>query len=295
MMIREGPVISNQQARDAFLVFYAWRLNFQILLNTVSGSHHNHPRSTTLRGKPWITDAVERLLISSGIGARKNHHSHVLVRSKKIPRNLWWYDGHHPWMHDKHHIFEEEPININDSKWLNRNQNKEGREMKYSKSVSRWVTKWITPLNLVNWWDERWRRDVIVMRLRNILYSHLRRQIQKLSCRDVALIISIHQLTGIKYTVTDYCRKLCVVTWTQKFMLPVIYCLYQESWAFDWSVYYSCRKRRKRALSIVNIRWQKSKQRNKTITLAETEWPLSAVPMFALLYACFEKDRKQTL
>lgn len=80
--------------------------------------------------------------------------------------------------------------------------------------------------------------------------------------------------------------------WTQKFMLLVIDCLYQESWAFDWSVYYSCRK--STALSIVNIRWQKSKQRNKTIMLAETEWPLSAVPTCALLYACFEKDRKQT-
>lgn len=64
------------------------------------------------------------------------------------------------------------------------------------------------------------------MRLRNILYPHLRCQIQKLSCRDVAPIISIHQLTGIKYTVTDDCRRLCVVYLNPKdyvvcYLLPV--------------------------------------------------------------------------
>lgn len=80
-------------SKGRFFGLYGWRLNFQILLNTLTA--HNHPRSTTLHSKPWITDTVERLLISPGIGVRKNHHSHVLVRSKKIPRNVWWYDGHH--------------------------------------------------------------------------------------------------------------------------------------------------------------------------------------------------------
>lgn len=106
---------------------------------------------------------------------KKNIHSHVLVRSKKIPRNVWWFDGH---ARQTSYIWGG-AINIIDSKWLNRNQNKEGSEVKYSKSVSRWVTKWIIPLNLVDWWDERWRRDVIVMRLHNILYPHLRCQISE--------------------------------------------------------------------------------------------------------------------
>lgn len=64
------------------------------------------------------------------------------------------------------------------------------------------------------------------MRLRNILYPHLRCQISETILPGVALIISIHQLTGIKDTVTDDCRRLCVVCLNPKiyvacYRLPV--------------------------------------------------------------------------